>query len=214
NRKERRAAAKKGDKNDSSESTQPYELKKPDYNARPQGKTLYDLADERMKELQKQGQPFPKQSGSMEAEEIVWPDDEPLGPAAEAVLYASSLTMLHFTLDVLVHNQYRENIVWKEIWKRTGVVLPLLFVLVYSMRTKLIMRFPTFRQVLFLGASVAAGCYTVYSGNMHGYYAVMKRAPPVGTMWVWMVVEMDLGYALASVLAVLGYTLWNGFGFW
>ena len=53
----------------------------------------------------------------------------------------------------------------------------------------------------------------VYSGNKHGYFYVMKSAPPIGTLWIWSVVEMSLPFAATSAAAVLGYIWWNGFDF-
>jgi hypothetical protein len=51
----------------------------------------------------------------------------------------------------------------------------------------------------------------VYSGNKHGYFYVMKSAPPIGALWVWSVIEADLAYAASSCLAVVAYLWWNGF---
>ena len=41
----------------------------------------------------------------------------------------------------------------------------------------------------------------------------MKRAPALGTLWVWAVVEMRLAYAVVGLLAPLAYMWWGGFGF-
>ncbi|EKG15521.1 hypothetical protein MPH_07261 [Macrophomina phaseolina MS6] len=181
----------------------------------PKGKTLYEIADERMRELSRTG----KDVSSLEGEEVEFPidgvrvtSDEDIGPGAEALLYAFTLSTVHFTLDVLVHNQYREEIEWKEIWGRTAQVAPILWFTVYLFKTATAMRFPRARQAFFFATAVAAGCYCVYAGNMFGYYAVMKRAPPVGVLWIWTVVEMEKWYAAASVLIVFGYTWWNKFG--
>ncbi|KKY20709.1 hypothetical protein UCDDS831_g04485 [Diplodia seriata] len=191
----------------------------PDFSG-PKGKTLYDLAEERMRELARTG----RDVSSLEGEQVDFPvdgkgqavrvsgDDEDFGPVAEALLYAFTLTSLHFTLDVLVHNQYREQTDWREIWGRAAQVMPILWLVVYMAKTPTAMRFPMLRQWVFFATAVAAGCYCVYVGNMFGYYAVMKQAPPVGVLWIWTVVELQLAYAASSVLAVLGYTWWNKFG--
>lgn len=193
----------------------------PDFSG-PKGKTLYEIAEERMRELAKSG----KDVSSMEGEEVEFPvdgkgqavrvspasEEDDIGPVGEALLYAFTMTTLHFTLDVLVHNQYREDMDWIEIWSRTAQVAPILWFVVYCFKTPTVMRFPTLRQCIFFVAAVAAGCYCVYMGNMFGYYAVMKQAPPVGVLWIWAVVEMQLPYAATSVAAVLGYTWWNKFG--
>ena len=65
------------------------------------------------------------------------------------------------------------------------------------------------RQALFLAASVAAGCRMIYVTNSAGYMAVMKQAPPLGCLWLWAVVELDLPWAALS-LAVAGGFLWLG----
>ena len=201
-------------------------LAQPDRDDVPKAKTLYEIAAERQAQLQG-GQPFLGGSdklslkaktktvkinadGSMTeisdtgiVEDVA---DEPIGPFGQAVLYAISLTMVHFTLDVIVHQQYREEIRWNEITRRALGMLPLLIGLVYGLHSR---SAKLWAQVLFCGIGVAAGCYLIYSSNELGYFAVMKRAPPLGTLWIWSVVEMRLSFALSN-LALVGAFFWNG----
>jgi len=58
---------------------------------------------------------------------------------------------------------------------------------------------------------VGAGCHLIYSSNEEAYFAVMKRAPPLGTLWVWSVIEMKLEVAVLSVGVVGGYFWLGGF---
>ncbi|MCJ1389468.1 hypothetical protein MMC18_002325 [Xylographa bjoerkii] len=186
-------------------------------------KTLFDIATERQAELQG-GQPFSSPStadvkpaivtttinhdGTLSVPSGTLPEDSLIGPLGETIFYAITLTMLHFTLDVLVHQQYRQEIGWNMIIQRTAITLPILAVLVYFFHTR---ASAIWAQVMFLGLSVAAGCYVIYSSNVESYFAVMKRAPPLGTLWVWSVIEMRLEVALLSVVAVLGYFWWGGY---
>ena len=218
NRKQRRAAARNDAKNNGSKFNSTTELDQdgveyllahPDRSG-PKGKTLFQLAEERQAELNK-GKATKWTVGDNTPEGEVPFDDDPIGPFGNAILYSISLSMLHFTLDVIVYSQYREEIVWSEILKRTGTALPIFLFIVYMLHTKTATRFPVLRNIFFLVTSITAGCYMVYSGNVRGYFFVMKTAPPIGTLWVWSVVEMQLPYALASVLAVAGYLWWNGF---
>ncbi|OCK77994.1 hypothetical protein K432DRAFT_406836 [Lepidopterella palustris CBS 459.81] len=218
NRKQRRAAAHKDLKSNGSsfkstteidDAGVEYLLKHPDRSG-PKGKTLLQLAEERQAELNK-GKPAGWNIGGNTPEGEVPFNDDPIGPFGNAILYSISLSMLHFTLDVIVYSQYREDVIWNEIFKRTGTVLPIFFVLVYLLHVPVSFRFPILRNLFFLATSIIAGCYMVYSGNINGYFFVMKTAPPIGTLWVWSVVEMSLPYALASVLSVGGYLWWNGF---
>ena len=202
-------------------------LAQPDRDNATKAKTLYEIAAERQASLQG-GQPFlggsddPSSSsgktktvkinadGTMteipDTEVAEEPEDEPIGRFGQAVLYAISLTMAHFTLDVIVHQQYREEIGWDEITKRALGTLPILIGLVYSLHSR---SSTLWAQVLFCGIGVGAGCYLIYSSNELGYFAVMKRAPPLGTLWVWSVVEMKLLFALANIAAV-GAFFWQG----
>ncbi len=44
--------------------------------------------------------------------------------AADTVFMAATLTVLHFTFDVLVQHQYRHVLDWREIWARTAKTFP------------------------------------------------------------------------------------------
>jgi len=186
----------------------------PDFDAKPTGKTLLDLAEERHRELTGNGQPFPKQDDASADKDGDWEfmSTEPLGAFPTAILYGVSLSVLHITLDVLVLSQYRQEVEWPEIFWRMARMTPALFVLLYLFHTPTALRFKLPRQLFFLALSVGAGAYMLYAGNEHGYYFVMRRAPPLGVLWVWSVVEMDLMYALIHLLAVGSWTWYKGYG--
>lgn len=229
NRRERRAAAKAdGTLKSKSTSTSTnhlntrlseIEYKKPDFDAprQPGHKTLYEIAAERQKELEKEGfydrYDDKYAYGENAGDHQFWssPDDEPIGALGEATVWSIALAMFHFTLDVLVFHQYRQSIEWREIWMRMFTMLPALFLVIYILHTRTILRWKRTRQIFFFAASIAAGTHLIKSGNQHGYFAVMKTAPPIGTLWVWSVVEMDLWFAVGHVLVVGGYMWWNGF---
>ena len=224
NRRERRAAAREASKSGQQQPSSAADIPmvKPDYAARPAGKTLYQLAEERQALLAK-GNPFPKATDelldpSRKTASVVHRDgdfefmfNEPFGAFANAVIYCFSLSMLHVTLDVLVLSQYRQDVVWREIAARIARMTPALFCVLWIFHTEQVKRWKNTRQVFFLGLSIAAGCYLVYVGNEYGYYHVMKRAPPVGTLWVWSVVEMELWFAIMHVLVMFGYIWWGGY---
>ena len=183
----------------------------------PTSKTLYEIAAERSQELEIKLPANTKSittasintDGSLTTEPTSpLPDDDPIGPLGHAIILTVTLTMLHFTLDVLVYHQYAQTISWPAIVKRTLIVCPLLFILVYilSPRSQYLST-----QILFGGMSVAAGCYMIYSSNEEAYFAVMKRAPPLGTLWVWSVKEMRLVWAVASLAVVGAYFWWVGY---
>jgi hypothetical protein len=100
----------------------PFKLKQPDRSGRPSDETLLGFAED-AGILN-----VPQQKSKPE-------DAEPLiGRLGESVLWSVSLTMLHFTLDVLVMNQYAVELDWSKLWKKTVQALPgkspILFVVV------------------------------------------------------------------------------------
>lgn len=226
NRKERRAAGKGANANATSTGAafQPSNfldeegvnmiLEHPDRSG-PKGKTLFELAEERQRELDLQNGKKPrldKDKDNTPPGERPF-NNEPLTPLQVAVLYSATMAICHLTLDILVYSQYREDVVWREIFTRAATALPIFFLLVYLAHVDFSTRFPLLRNLAFFVGAIQAGCYLVYSGNKHGYFYVMKAAPPVATLWVWSTIEMDVQYSALSALSVLAYSWWNDFTF-
>jgi len=229
----------------------------PSSSSSPRVKTLYEIAEERQKELlEKQRKLYPdsvKQSSRTVASrggDSVWgglflPDrgggagdaNEALGPFGEAIMYTFTLSVLRFTLDVIVFHQYRQEIVWDEIWSRSVSAVPVLFIATYMMHLRVFSGgaassasspssstsssllssfsrnfFPLLRQLIFFAIATLTGPYLIKCGNESGYYAVMKQAPPLGTLWIWSVLEMKAGWAGLSVLSTLVWSFWMGYG--
>ena len=195
--------------------------------AAPKTKTLYEIAAERQAELS-QGQPFARSNdglpGPDSEPELVTkmlrpdgtlaqltdgaPDSELLGPLAQALFNALTLTILHFTLEVLAHHQYRTEVGWAAVVRKTLLAFPVLLLLIYAVHRRGAAG-ATWMQALFCAGSAIAGCYLVRTSHHAAYYAVMKRAPPLGTLWVWMVMEMRSPVALLSLAAVGVYFWWG-----
>ncbi|KAL4940884.1 hypothetical protein BDV06DRAFT_12537 [Aspergillus oleicola] len=68
---------------------------------------------------------------------------------------------------------------------------------------------PSLKTIVFLPAAVLLGNKLMAMTNEETYYAVMKQAPAIGTLWVWCVLELPLG---ATVLGALGPLLWGVYG--
>ncbi|KAI9816762.1 MAG: hypothetical protein M1827_001407 [Pycnora praestabilis] len=198
NRKQRRAQGKN------------IKLSQPDRTG-PKSRTLFELAEERQAILQ-HGQSLRRASSkegyTREGNGDV--GEDPIGSFGQAVFFALTLGMLHFTLDVLVHQQYRQEIDWAMIFRRSGMSLPVIFFLV-SMLHPLGTSNRISTQMLFFVVSATSGCYLIFAANTQGYYAVMKRAPPLGTLWVWSVIEMKLPYAVTSLLVAIGFLYYGNY---
>lgn len=68
-------------------------------------------------------------------------------------------------------------------------------------------------QLLFFLGSVSAGCYLIYITNEHGHLAIMKRAPPVGCILIWFIIELDLIWALPSLICIGTFLWWGGYSY-
>ncbi|MCJ1298958.1 hypothetical protein MMC08_001749 [Hypocenomyce scalaris] len=189
----------------------------------PKPKTLYEIAAERQADLQK-GQPFAPSASKNPTPSVITnrinpngnlsqePDTEITDATSSTTIFANAvftslpLSMLHFTLDVLVHHQYALSISWSSIFRRTLTTFPALLLIVYMLQSR---SQHLYIQLLYLVMSIAAGCYLVYVSNEEPYFAVMKRAPPLGTLWIWSVIEMRLGWAVVG-LGFVGSFYWGG----
>ncbi|KAI1134888.1 hypothetical protein F5Y05DRAFT_416785 [Hypoxylon sp. FL0543] len=203
-RKERKAASE-------------IKLAHPDRSAAPSDETLLKLAQDR--NLFEEAERQERRDAKDEDDE----DEELLSPTADrimdAILWSISLSMLHFTLDVLVQHQYAIAIIWPEIIIRTMRACAVFLLLIYVLHPhkaapKLLPGLPLryqdpLRQAIFFIASICSGCYLIHISNRYSYLAVMKRSPPVGCIWVWAVIELNLPLAVLS-LAVTGGFFYQG----
>ncbi|KAI2636288.1 hypothetical protein GGS26DRAFT_487834 [Hypomontagnella submonticulosa] len=137
----------------------------------------------------------------------------------DAILWSVSLSMLHFTLDVLVQHQYAISIIWPQIIIRALQACAVFTFLIYVLHPHasspsfvpgLPVKFQApLRQAIFFVASICSGCYLIHISNRYGYLAVMKQSPPLGCIWVWSVIELDLLYAVLSLVCTFGF-FWQG----
>ncbi|KAF4119774.1 hypothetical protein GMORB2_4440 [Geosmithia morbida] len=209
-------------------------LQQPDRSG-PTGKTLLDLAQERSlfaqaDEAQRRQRQGREQRPPSAATTKIHPDDSEeavLSPGAErfleTLLWTVSLAMMHFTFDVLVHHQFGREMGWMDICVRTSrawIVFLLLFWPLHPHHANDERLLPArlvpskkqdglIRHCIFFAAGTACGCYLVYITNTFGYLAVMKQAPPLGCIWVWSIIEMDLVWAVTSLGLTAAY-LWQG----
>ncbi|EAL91364.1 uncharacterized protein AFUA_5G12500 [Aspergillus fumigatus Af293] len=72
---------------------------------------------------------------------------------------------------------------------------------------------PSMRTMAFLPVAVLLGTKLMTMTNEDPYYAVMKRAPAIGTLWVWSILEIPVGAAALGALGPLIWGVWwKGYG--
>ncbi|KAL2429729.1 hypothetical protein ABEF95_003231 [Exophiala dermatitidis] len=146
-------------------------------------------------------------------------------PWLDTFLLSMSLSAVHFTLEALTAHQYAQELRFPPIVRKTlFVAFPTLTIVIALFHGLLLpvsaTRVPellklwtlALRQFAYVATANVAGCYLIYLTNDEGYYAVMKNAPSIGTIWVWSVLELGLLGALAGVIGPGIYAWWNGYG--
>ncbi|EED22005.1 conserved hypothetical protein [Talaromyces stipitatus ATCC 10500] len=180
-------------------------------------------------ELQTKPSQLNKQIREEEEEE----EEEGIPPLMNTLLTSIPLTAVHFTLAFLAAHQYIQEIIWKDIIQESiFIAFPVLTFCIHlahghiisfsspkrkpkpkkpkipSPSDALIGDFFTPRTLFFfLPLAVVLGGYLIHTTNQSGYYAVMKRAPSIGTMWVWCVLEISS--PLAALVALLVPLAWG-----
>ncbi|KAJ5651001.1 uncharacterized protein N7484_004724 [Penicillium longicatenatum] len=72
---------------------------------------------------------------------------------------------------------------------------------------------PTLRTIVFLPVAVTLGMHLITITNEQPNYAVMKKAPAYGTVWIWCILEMTFGPAVLGSLGPLIWGVWwMGYG--
>jgi hypothetical protein len=151
--------------------------------------------------------------------------NEPPNPLLDTLLLAAPLSALNFTLSFLTFHQYAQPDLLSipSLLKQTlFVAFPTVTLLIHlahghalpspNLSPRIRSAIKTAQQLIFVITANVAGCYLIYLTNDRGYYAVMKRAPAIGTLWVWCVLELGLMGALAGVVGPGLFALWNGYG--
>ncbi|RYP48343.1 hypothetical protein DL768_005762 [Monosporascus sp. mg162] len=194
-------------------------LQQPDRSG-PTGATLLEIAQER-----KLFEEADRKQGKRRSKEDDDDEDAAIPPTVDrimdAILWTTSLAMLHFAFDVLVQRQYAMEISWPQIATRTVQAFAVFFLLFYVLHPHssspvllpgLPLRYQNhLRQAIFFVTSIYTGCYLIYITNEFGYMAVLKRSPPLGCLWIWSVVELNLPLAALSLACAAGFFIRGGY---
>ncbi|CAG8513039.1 3534_t:CDS:2 [Paraglomus occultum] len=129
-------------------------------------------------------------------------EDEYYGWTFLAFLYTIPLCSVYCVMDIMVHRQYNQDVEFMPFFVRVAKMSPILWVFVYF-SNKYCHR-PLVQFAMFLG-SIFCGCYVVYLLQKAPYLGVMRRCPPLSTLWTYFVAQLRLPPAVLSLLSVLVY---------
>ncbi|KAJ2893909.1 hypothetical protein GGI21_002351 [Coemansia aciculifera] len=127
-------------------------------------------------------------------------EEEPKIPTwMDALIYTVALAAVYGLFEALVNQQYNVDVVFSEILLRMAKSAPAIYFIVY-----LTSRYRKLRIVhlLILLGSCASGCYFIHL-NLHSpRLGIMRRAPGLITMWIYLTFLMDVRPSIINALVV------------
>eukprot|EP00842_Homolaphlyctis_polyrhiza_P005000 jgi/Hompol1/5500/HPOL_004478-RA len=123
---------------------------------------------------------------------------------ADAVLMSIPMTLFHGILDYVVHYQYG----FLEQFNATHVLtrqLPLMPALVVFMYATTLIKHHLLAQLLFAAAAIGVGIWLIHQSTVVETFGAMLQTPGLATIWVYLVIQMDLVPALISLLVAFIY---------
>ncbi|KAI9289797.1 hypothetical protein BC943DRAFT_82767 [Umbelopsis sp. AD052] len=145
-----------------------------------------------------------KQVASASKEED--PAANTLDYALQAIFLALPFSFLFATFEVTVQVQYSEQWSYRQLPWRMLHVLPALIPLIYITN-----RYKATRtmQALMAISSVVVGAFLLYTVHKSPSMGQMLRAPGLATIWIYLIVQLDLTPAVAT-LAIVGVYYYYG----
>lgn len=124
--------------------------------------------------------------------------------AFDTFLWSIPFNTVFICLDVAIHAQYGQPVtIGSELNRLKSVFPSSIFILHYTLHhhEKIL------SKLLLFSLSTIGGSYMIYILNKLSYLLVMRRVPPLGALWLYSVIRMDLYHALLS-LGLVGLWCW------
>ncbi|KDR83834.1 hypothetical protein GALMADRAFT_236245 [Galerina marginata CBS 339.88] len=124
-----------------------------------------------------------------------------------SVLLIIPFSSLLLLMEILIRHQYGKEASLDAIMDRMTPGVPILSIFIfYTTRYKQDRKM----QLLLLAISVLVGSRMLWLLNNASWLVNMRQCPPLATVWIYTVVQLDLVAAVAGLLAVGGFVWWNG----
>lgn len=136
-------------------------------------------------------------------------DDEatPLGDEIfNALLLIIPFSFLLLMMEILILHQYGKNASLSAIMDRMIPGVPIMSIFIfYTTRYKQRRRM----QFFFFLLSALVGSRMIYIINHASWLTNLKQCPPLATVWIYTIVQLDLGPAVAALALTAGFVWWK-----
>ncbi|KJA29975.1 hypothetical protein HYPSUDRAFT_32020 [Hypholoma sublateritium FD-334 SS-4] len=143
------------------------------------------------------------------SESVPQPEEEPsMGDEIfNAILLIIPFSGILLLMEFLIRQQYGKETPMEVILERMVPGVPILSLFIfYTTRYKSYRRLQT---LLFI-VSVGVGCRMLWLLNRSSWLVNMRQCPPLATVWIYTVLQLDLGLAVGSLAAVGSFVWWKG----
>ncbi|KAH9062160.1 hypothetical protein EDB87DRAFT_372050 [Lactarius vividus] len=154
-------------------------------------------------------------------------DDDDDYPLAEEIFVATTLlipmSFLLLMMYILINFQYGQQPSWDIITNRMLSSVPILAIFIFysgwlkvpsNMYAKYFSanryKHRRWAQAGFFILSVVSGTRMIYQVNYSNWLLNMQQCPPIGTIWVYTVLQLDLGPAALALSTVGVWVWWTG----
>ncbi|KAK0495363.1 hypothetical protein EDD18DRAFT_1310085 [Armillaria luteobubalina] len=157
-----------------------------------------------------QGQMKENSSGVDEIEERDAPLTEEIFTAITMIVPFSFLLLM---MEILIRYQYGKHPGLNVLVERMVSNVPMrsTISLLDRMPTVAAMRYKEHRRLqigLFL-TSIGIGCRMIYLLSRGTLYVNIRQVPPLGTLWIYAIVQLELGPAVLNLAIVAMYVWWK-----
>ncbi|KAJ1863826.1 hypothetical protein LPJ73_000420 [Coemansia sp. RSA 2703] len=127
-------------------------------------------------------------------------EEENIPPWMDALIYSIGLVAIYGLFEALVNQQYNVDITLMDVLERMAKAVGPIYFIVY-----LTQKYHHLRLVslVMLMASCASGCYFIYLSLHSPRLGIMRRAPGLVTMWMYLTFMMEVRSAVISALVVV-----------
>ncbi|KIY73675.1 hypothetical protein CYLTODRAFT_416706 [Cylindrobasidium torrendii FP15055 ss-10] len=125
----------------------------------------------------------------------------------DAVLYIVPFSFCLLLMEILVHRQYGREASVSDLMDRMIPGVPILSIFIFY--TKRYKNHRKMQFALFIMGSLAA-CRMMNLLALSGFKKIMKQAPPLATLWIYTIVQLELGPAVLNLAVVAIYVLAAG----
>ncbi|KAF9006463.1 hypothetical protein BDQ17DRAFT_1351791 [Cyathus striatus] len=145
------------------------------------------------------------------------PSSDSFGPVKEELtlgeeIFNSLVLIIPFTsilllMDILIHHQYGQHVSFQSLMGRMIPSTPILSAFIFYTT-----RYKQYRSMQFLlfALSCLVSTRMIYQVNRASWLINMRQCPPLATLWIYTIVQLDLGPAVLSLLTTWSFVWWKG----